>query len=252
MKILSLIIFGILFCHQTWAESAHIKLLGPKRKAQVRRIHNNASKADNELYKKVLQSNRELKQLLNRVSSAPVIWDGTRSILTGKVFKGLLLNSIVSTNMASPVLVKAYPNQGLPFGTLFSCKGATKYKRVLTICDKMITKEKEVPITAQILNPDGSAGLLGEYDDGKEDLISGAILSEVASGVLSVAQNKVSTPLGSYTDTNAKNQVLGGLIRGGQTTSDILLDEMKTKEPIVTINSGAEVLVYFMEGIHEY
>lgn len=252
MKNLSVIILGMFFCTQIWADSAHIKLLGPKQNAQTIKYLNTASKADSDLYKKVLQSNHELKQLLNRVSSAPVIWDGTKSILTGKVFKGLLLNSIVSTNMASPVLVKAYPNQGLPFGTLFSCKGATKYKRVLTICDKMITKEKEVPISAQILNLDGSAGLLGEYDDGKEDLISGAILSEVASGVLSVAQNKVSTPLGSYTDTNAKNQVLGGLIRGGQATSDILLEEMKTKEPIVTINSGAGVLVYFMEGLHEY
>lgn len=252
MKILSLFILAMVFCTQIWGKEAHIRLLPTKKNTnkEVKRKSTNDEKLA--LYKKLIKGNEEIKRLLNQKSSAPVIWDGTKAILTGKVFKGILLNSIVSTNLASPVLVRINPGQGLPNKTLFSCKGATKNRRVLTLCDKMITKNKEVAVSAQILNVDGSAGLLGDYDNGKEDLIAGAVISEVAQGVLSVAQDRVASPFGSYTDSTVKNQVLGGLIRGGKTTSDILLDEMKTKEPIVTINAGEEVLVYFMEALHDY
>lgn len=252
MKNLSLYLLAMAFCTQIWGKEAHIRLLKTKNNTK-RDVKRRSSKDEKiALYKKLIKGNEEIKRLLDQKSSAPVIWDGTKAVLTGKVFKGVLLNSIVSTNLTSPVLVRAYPGQGLPNKTLFSCKGATKNRRVITLCDKMITKNKEVAISAQILNVDGSAGLLGEYDDGKEDLIAGAIISEVAQGVFSVAQDKVATPFGSYTDSTVKNQVLGGLIRGGKTTSDILLDEMKTKEPIVTINAGEEVLVYFMEALHDY
>ena len=42
-----------------------------------------------------------------------------------------------------------------------------------------------------------------------------------------------------------------GGIQSGRTTSDILLEEAKTTEPIVTVNAGEEVLVYFMEAVNE-
>jgi hypothetical protein len=252
MKIISLLILAMASCTQVLANEARIKLLSTKKEQKVGSLRTTTRDHKSELYRKLIESNKEIKRLLMQKSSEPVIWDGKKSILTGKVFKGLLLNSIVSTNLGSPVLVRASEGQGLSSGTLFSCTGATKNRRVITICNKMITKTKEVSITAQILNLDGSAGLLGEYDDGKDELIAGAIISDMAQGVLSVAQNKVATPFGAYTDSTVKNQALGGLISGAQTSSEILLDEMKNKEPIVTINAGTEVLIYFMEALHEY
>jgi len=252
MKNLSILLIAMASCTQILAKDAHIKLL--RNKKLNKKVFSKSHKVDEKeiLYKKLIKGNEEIKKLLSQKSSEPVIWEGEKRILTGKVYRGVLLNSVVSTNLASPVLVRANENQGLITGTLFSCKGATKHRRVITICDKMITKEKEVNISAQILNVDGSAGLVGEYDDGKEDLIAGAVISEVASGVLAVAQDKVATPFGSMTDSNSKNQLLGGFINGARTSSDILLEEMKTKEPIVTINAGEEVLIYFMEGVNDY
>jgi hypothetical protein len=204
-----------------------------------------------EILKKILENNKRLNSLLQSRSGVPVIWEQRAKILTGKVFRGTLLNSIVSTNLSTPVVVLAHPNQGLPFKTKFSCQGTTQNKRVLTLCNKMVTTEKEISIQAQLLNTDGSSGLEGVYDDAKDKLITGAVISDFAQGMLSGAQSRIGSAFGSVRDDSTKNQVLQGFIESGRTTSDILLDEMKTAEPIVTIEAGEEVLIYFMEAINE-
>lgn len=206
---------------------------------------------DDEVLKKILENNKRLNLLLESRSGVPVIWEQGARILTGKVFRGTLLNSIVSTNLSSPVIVLAHPNQGLPFKTKFSCHGNTQNKRVLTVCNKMVTTEKEIPIQAQLLSSDGSSGLEGDYDDAKDKLIAGAVLSSFAQGMLSGAQSRIGTSFGAVRDDSVNNQVLQGLIESGKTTSDILLDDMKTAEPIVTIEAGEEVLIYFMEAVNE-
>lgn len=199
----------------------------------------------------ILENNRRLNSLLQRRSGTPVIWEQRSKILTGKVFRGTLLNSINSTNLGSPVLVSAHEGQGLFPKTKFSCQGVTQHKRVFTLCNKMVTSEKEVPISAQILNMDGSSGLMGEYDDGKDDLIAGAVISDFTQGMLSAAQSRLSGPLGAIRDDSTKNQILQGAIESGRTTSEILLDEMKMREPVVTVEAGEEVLIYFMEALNE-
>lgn len=204
-----------------------------------------------EILRKILENNKRLNSLLQSRSGVPVIWEQRAKILTGKVFRGTLLNSIVSSNLSSPVIVMAHPNQGLPYKTKFSCQGTTANKRVLTICNKMVTTDKEIPIVAQLLNTDGSSGLEGVYDDAKDKLIAGAVISDFAQGMLSGAQSRIGTAFGAVRDDSVKNQVLQGLIESGRTTSDILVDEMKTAEPIVSVEAGEEVLIYFMEAVNE-
>lgn len=203
-----------------------------------------------EILTEIRENNKRIGALLQGHSSLPVIWEQNSEILTGRAFHGALLNSINSTNQSSPILVLAHPNQGLPPKTKFSCQGVTKNERVFTLCNKMVTPEKEITIQAQVLNIDGTSGLVGEFDDGKEDYIAGAILSDFAKGVFSAAQSRLSSPLGAIRDDSVKNQILQGAIESGQTTSEILLEEMKTKEPVVTIDAGTEVLIYFMEAIN--
>lgn len=220
---------------------------------EVKQPYQTAQRRDNHdvLLNKILESNKRINSLLKSRSGTPVIWEQKAKILTGKVFRGTLLNSIVSTNLSSPVLVMAHPNQGLPHKTRFSCQGTTQNKRVLTVCNKMVTTEKEIPIAAQLLNVDGSSGLEGVYDDSKDKFITGAVLSSFAQGMLSGAQSRIGTSFGAIRDDSVKNQVLQGLIESGRTTTDSLLDEMKTAQPVVTIEAGEEVLVYFMEAVNE-
>jgi hypothetical protein len=231
---------------QTARISRMNKEVKPSQPKTVQRRDNHG-----EILNKILENNKRLSSLLQNRSGVPVIWEQRAKILTGKVFRGTLLNSIVSTNLSSPVVVLAHVNQGLPYKTKFSCQGTTQNKRVLTICNKMITTDKEIPIQAQLLNKDGSSGLEGMYDDSKDQLIAGAVISDFAQGMLSGAQSRIGTAFGAVRDDSFKNQVLQGFIESGRATSDILLDEMKSAEPIVTIEAGEEVLIYFMEAVNE-
>lgn len=218
----------------------------PKNKVSVvNRKEQNSQK----LYARLIETNKKLERLLEAKTSKPVIWDGTSVITSTTTMRGLLLNSVVSTNLDSPVVIGVLANEGLPEGTRFSCHGVTKNKCVLTLCDRMISGTKETSVSVQILNADGAACLKGIYDDGKDSLIAGAIASDFAKGVFSASQSRLSTPLGDVTRVNERNQVLGGLMGTANTTTDILLQEMKTQEPKVFLEAGKPVLIFFMEGI---
>ena len=69
--------------------------------------------------------------------------------------------------------------------------------------------------------------------------------------MLSAAQTRIAGPLGAVRDDSIKNQLLQGAVESGRTTSEILLEEMKTAEPVVTVEAGEEVLIYFMEAVNE-
>lgn len=209
---------------------------------------------DENLLKKLSSQNEELLKILKLRSSEdkPLIWDGSKKIESTKVIHGLLLNSVVSTNLESPLLVESLDNSVLPSGTKFRCSGVTKNKRVLAICDRMITPTKEVEVKVQILNLDGSAGLRGEYNDGKDSYIAGAVISDFAKGVISASKSKIVVPLGIVDADSDKNKILEGLVNSATTTTDVLLDEMKSQEPKVFIEAGKVVLIFFMEGINAY
>jgi len=202
--------------------------------------------------KRLSVQNEELLKLLKQRSNeeVPLIWDGSRKIESTKVIRGVLLNSVVSTNLESPLLVQALANDSFPEGTKFRCSGVTKNKRVLTVCDRMITPTKEVEVKVQILNLDGSAGLRGEYNDGKDSYIAGAVISDFAKGIISASKSKIVLPLGQIDADTEKNKILEGLANSASTTSDALLDEMKSQEPKVFIEAGKPVLIFFMEGLN--
>ena len=229
----------LIFSIGLYASEGEIELLKKKVPSKIKKENKKNETSD---YEKLRASNEVLKKLLLRRTSGPTIWDGGQRVLTGKVFRGRLLNSIVSTNMDSPVLVESYPDQGLPYGSRFYCVGSTKFKRVHVICNKLVTNFKEQNVSVQILNPDWTAGLLGTFDDGKDELIVGVLASNLAQGALASAQARIGT--------NAlSNQLTEGAFNSAKGVSEILTDEMKTKEPIVMIDSGKDVLIFFMEAV---
>lgn len=212
-------------------------------------------KKQNQALQRMLKRRQRSDHLIRRTqreSVKPYIWESKEKISTGKVYRGILLNSIVSTNLASPVLVRVRPDQGLPVGTKFACRGVSQNKRIQTQCDIMITPKSEFRINAQVLNTDGSAGLVGEVEDGKEDMLLGALASNFSQGMLSAAQDRVNSPYGSRLDSNFRNQIMQGLIQTGDSASDIFLDERQRVTPVVTVQAGEEVLIYFREAVDDY
>lgn len=248
MKKLNAIFIVMGFSGQILASDARITTLTPKK---ARDKQPQSRRSDEKILSKILERNKRIQELLERKTKKPVIWDKRARVLTGKVVRGTLLNSIYSTNLKSPVLVKADQGQGLPFNSKLSCFAVTKHKRVHTLCNRLITDSKEVAVNAQILNEDGSAGLVGEYEDGKEEYIAGAVMSNFAQGVLSASKSKILTPLGQIEDQSLRNKLLEGLIRSGETTTEVLLEDRTSVEPIVKVEAGTRVLVYFQEEVND-
>jgi len=196
---------------------------------------------------KLMEATEANSELLRQRSARPLIYDGDSEIQTARVFRGTLLNSIRSTNLESPLLVRVDEDEGLPSGTKFDCEGVTKYKRVQTNCQTIILPGKTLSVNVTILNEDGSAGLTGKYYDGKEEFIAGTVMMAGVSGLIASKQQTVETALGTITANNSRNQTLGSAMSMASAASDIMKNEIEAKEPIVYIDAGKKVLIYFRQ-----
>jgi hypothetical protein len=192
-------------------------------------------------------STKELKNYLNKNSIG--VWDFTTKydVKTGTAIRGILLNSVVSSNLESPILVETTEAfSGIPEGTKFSCTGATKNKRVLAVCNKLVTESDEYEVDTILLNNDGTAGLLGKAYSGKEQYAVGAITAAALKGALDVSLDRVNTSFGTESvTTTAKNKIKSGGIGALDEIVQMNADEYKTQEPKISIDSGMQVLIYF-------
>ncbi|QDK42711.1 hypothetical protein DOM21_14880 [Bacteriovorax stolpii] len=196
------------------------------------------------------QQGARIEEMLGRFQKKIAVWDYSNQydFKTGTTIKGTLLNSIVSTNLESPLIVEVNEGESLPTGTRFSCKGITKLKRVLAICDKLITPndDEEFEINASLLNSDGSSGLRpDEISTGKEEFIAGTIATAFSKGLIEIGTERVASPLGEITANTRRNRVTNGLLNSLDETNNIMNSEMKTKEPKAYIGAGRSVLIYF-------
>lgn len=204
---------------------------------------------DSSLRKLELQGEK-IEEMLGRFQKKAGVWDYTNQydFKTGTTIKGTLLNSIVSTNLESPLIVEVQDGERLPSGTRFSCKGITKLKRVLAVCDKIISPidEEEFEIEASLLNVDGSSGLRpDEISTGKEEFVAGTIATAFSKGLIEVGTERIASPLGELTANTRRNKVAGGLLNSLDETNNIMNSEMKTREPKAYIEAGRSVLIYF-------
>lgn len=192
-------------------------------------------------------TNNEIKKFLSKNSMA--VWDFTKKfdVKTGTALRGVILNSIVSSNLESPILVEASEDfSGIPRGSKFSCAGATKNKRVLGVCNKLITEDEEYEVDIILLNTDGTAGLLGRAYSGKEQYAVGAITAAALKAALDVSLERVNTPLGlESVSTTGKNKIKSGGIGALDEIIQMSTDEYKTQEPKISIDAGKQVLIYF-------
>jgi hypothetical protein len=236
--------------------SAQVNIQKRERKPET---SSKSKKTSNEATKKQIplremselkESSQKLDQFIEKYRDRPAVWDFTNSYdyKTASVLRGRLLNSIVSTNLESPMVIEVHSDQGLPEGTILSCLGMTKYKRVIAGCNRLVTPGaagEEYDVQTSVLNTDGTAGLTGEYYSGKELYVAGMIASSFARGSIELSQSRIATMGGEMKLNNAKNRYLEGILNSADEASDLMKKEMQTTEPKVFIKAGKEVLIYF-------
>jgi hypothetical protein len=209
--------------------------------------------ADLLLLQNIHSSNLKIQEMLGEQSKKLAFYDGTTSfkIPTGTTIQGALLNSVVSTNLESPLLVTVLRSDIIPLGTKFSCEGVTKNHRVISACNLMITPTGEYSVSTILLNTDGTAGLQGEIYDSREKYMAASIATSLAQGIIAGTQDRVSSFLGEMKPNNTKNRTLEGVLEAGNNVTNLLNDEIKKDEVIVSVNAGTRVLIYFKQRFEQ-
>ncbi len=216
-----------------------------QKESTIKNTTSKSKRDDGKILKLIEKQNAELKALIPQKSNLPLISDNSIEFVTGTVIKGMMLNSVVSTNLESPILVAPTDGERLSKDARFSCIGTTKHKRVIAACNLLIKDGREFEIEAEVLNLDGSSGIRGEYYEGQEGYIAGMLASEIAKGLIGVSQAKLNLKNDAAGIVTAKNQLINGLLDGGALGTETLKSQMNTTEPVVFINAGKEVLIYF-------
>jgi hypothetical protein len=246
-----------LLSNPCWARESLLKIIPPKSKTTITspkkalKSAHPLPKVDSALLR-LEEQNRRINNALGIHQQKPAIWDFTNQydLKTGSVFRGILLNSIVSTNLESPILVQITAGQELPAGTKFSCIGVTKYKRVVAACNRLIIpdEDREFEVQVSLLNLDGSSGLKADYYyTGKEEFVAASIATSFARGMIELQTERLATPLGELTANTSKNRILNGALGATDEVNSLMKSEMQNKEPKVYVKSGKEILVYFHE-----
>jgi len=185
----------------------------------------------------LVKQNKKIAELLKRKLSKPLVVDLTASynLPTGTILRGIILNSVLSTNLATPLKVKI---KSPPLkNTTLNCMGVVLGKRIHTTCPSLIIAGVEHASAITLLNLDGSAGLIGRYFAGAEKALASTSASSILQGL---------TNLGSST-------LKGSLIDSGKSvlnSATELIGEEQTKSAgIVMLPSGTPVLLYFNQGL---
>ena len=253
----------ILLAPGVYAEDAELRVFAPKVKKEKTRVSKSSgtsglrkfSKDSSELDSAILKLNQQgqkIENLLGKFQERSGVWDFTNQydFKTGTVIKGVLLNSVVSTNLESPLLVEVLDGEALPSGSRFSCKGVTKFKRVMSACNKLITPNdsEEFEVQVSLLNVDGSSGLKAdEVYTGKEEYVAATVATAFSKGLIELSTERLASPLGELTVNNRKNRLANGVLNSLDETNQLMNAEMKSKEAKAYIKAGKPVLIYFQE-----
>lgn len=193
--------------------------------------------------KALIESNEKIQKLLNLRLSKPHIMDLTASFdfPTGTILKGKLLNSIISTNLISPLIVEI--TAGEMKGAKVHCQGLTINKRIQCNCPTIIFNDREYSASTTLLNPDGTAGLLGSYYEGKDQLLAANGAQNLIQGLSTLGQTTIASPLKSKFLEAGSNTL--------SSSSDLLKNESKENSGVVLIKGGASVLLFFNQGFKQ-
>lgn len=260
MEMILILLCASFLTLNSFADESELKTIRPKRKRETiamsmpvaqKKSQKGSSGQDFALAKLSLQG-QKIEGLLGKYQERSGVWDFTNQydFKTGTVIKGILLNSVLSTNLESPLIVEVADGEYLPLGTRFTCRGVTKFKRVMSACHKLITPndQEEFEVQVTLLNMDGSSGLRAdEVYSGKEEFMAANIATAFSRGLIELGTERLNTPYGNLAVNNRKNRLTNGVLNSLDETNDLMNSEMKTKEPKAVIYAGRPVLIYFQE-----
>jgi len=203
------------------------------------------------LLNKLLNQDIEISKILERSQRRLIVRKKVEKIRSFSRFKGTLLESIIATNKKpTSFLVRLHPNGSFLGEAEVQCTGMSFNKRVTNKCQLLVSEDGEYEVNVVIKDLDGAEGIIAdEYYTGEEGNFLTSSLSAFFSGVMDATKDRILTPFGESTKSNAKNKVLGGLMNVAEHTNSKIAESSERNLNISFVNSGKEVIVFFNRGI---
>jgi hypothetical protein len=172
----------------------------------------------------------------------------------GSTLTAKLINSIISTNVGSPVIaeipedVLAHNTPSIPQGT--KAIGQATYddatQRIQVHFNTFVYPEGDQhAVQAMAMEPDGSAGLSGDYHSqgGKREL--GNFLGNFVSGFANGMEDRAATEFGvPYEIGSIRDGVLNGVSLSSQNEAKMLSDDLAKSKPYMTLSGGQSFIIY--------
>lgn len=199
-----------------------------------------------QLLRRLEENDKNVAEILENNNKKIIVKKSEHTLNALSRFKGVLLNSTLATNqMATKLIIRLFENEFFEEAEL-RCLGVSYGKRVKAKCDLLVTPEKQYQIQAELWDLDGAEGLLAdEFYSGEEKSFLTSSFASFFEGVLDGARDRIVTPFGETVRTNAKNQVLGGLMGVADNTNKKIKEASEKNIQVALINSGKEVIVFF-------
>ena len=114
----------LFFISVYWSAYGKIHILDPSDRYQ-KKIRQKPSKKPFDILKNIERQNKKIEELLSSQKNKAPFHDltGEKIINTGVTIPVTLLNSIVSSNLSSPILLQVNKSQNLPQASKVSCSG---------------------------------------------------------------------------------------------------------------------------------
>lgn len=221
-----------------------------EKRSKVRPIKKKKTKKVNKAEQRLKNKIEQLEKALNTRMAIPEVWEAPIKINKGDMIAGILRMSILSTNIESPIQVVNLQSDFFPVDSRIICSGTTKHKRVQVTCNTLVTSTYEADIEVVLLEPDGTLGLVGDLIEGKENYIAGVGAMEAIKGIVALKQATSITSLGAeLVRPTPKNQLLQAAFNTTNKASELMEEELKTKEPKIFVKKDKKVLVYFSKTL---
>ena len=175
----------------------------------------------------------------------------------GQVIAVKLVNSILSTDAATPVIAEviddiyAHNILSIPAGSRVI--GAAQYdeksRRILLRFNTFVYPDGDQhSVQALGMMADGSAGLEGDYHSGESNRQIGRFLGHFASGMADgMKERQASGQFGmAYEPGSLKNGVLNGVALSAEDQAKATTEDLNSTKPIMTLASG-QPFVLFLE-----
>ena len=156
---------------------------------------------------KLMEQDERIVDILKKQEKNLIIRRKGEKILSLSRFKGILLNSVLATNVKpSKFIVRTTEIEGKDEAEI-RCQGHGFDRRVLGHCDLLVSDGKEYSVDVDIWDLDGAEGIIADYHySGEEKAFLTSSLSVFLEGVLEASKDKVMTPYGQISKGTGQKQ----------------------------------------------